>query len=336
MIASTINLKASPKIPSKSERFMMDEVQWSNENYTGATPRISIPFSLRRLLSSYLGPAIRVRRSSDNAEEDIYFNGEDLDEAALLGFVGSSSGFIRTWYDQFGSLNANQTTTSAQPRIVLDGVIDRVNNKPAIFFNGAHFLLSGTAADWKWLQNDSESSGGIFVVSQCGIVDDPNTLYIICGTSATIVSPGGFYLGFEDRISVRENCIANLIGGNTSGTTYSLHRQEANTTLANQQFIAIHTRVNSGTAIERSLMSTNNGLIQKGNTDTGTANASNPRHGLKIGTSESSSGVNSFFMVGYIQELIFIKAHLLGLGFEQGFFYNANQYYKVYQYQNIL
>jgi hypothetical protein len=92
-------------------------------------------YSLRKLSSTYTGSAIRVRRSNDNAEQDIGFDSNgDLDESALTSFVGANSGFIRTLYDQNGSNNANQTNTSQQPRIVNAGTIEREpnSNKPAI------------------------------------------------------------------------------------------------------------------------------------------------------------------------------------------------------------
>jgi hypothetical protein len=93
---------------------------------------------LRKLRNAYTGNAIRVRRSSDNAEADIGFTTiGDLDTAALLTFVGSGSGFVTTWYDQSGNnRNATQTTASNQPRIVNSGVLEAVNGKPAISFDG--------------------------------------------------------------------------------------------------------------------------------------------------------------------------------------------------------
>ena len=53
-------------------------------------------YSLRKLRAAYTGSAVRVRRSSDNAEANIGFasNG-DLDTAALLAFVGAGNGLLR-------------------------------------------------------------------------------------------------------------------------------------------------------------------------------------------------------------------------------------------------
>ena len=70
--------------------------------------------------SAYTGPLIRVRRSSDNAEIDIYalYNGE-LDTTFLLNFTGAGNGFVARWYDQSGNdQNLTQTTAANQPRIV--------------------------------------------------------------------------------------------------------------------------------------------------------------------------------------------------------------------------
>ncbi len=94
--------------------------------------------SLRRLLTSYTGPAIKVRRSSDNTELDIGFasNGS-LDTTGLLDFVGNGSGYVTTWYDQSGhSYHLTQTTAASQPRIVNNGVVDSLNGKPCVVFDG--------------------------------------------------------------------------------------------------------------------------------------------------------------------------------------------------------
>lgn len=87
--------------------------------------------SLRKLVSTATS-AIRVRRSSDNTEQDIGFTGDALDTASLLAFVGAGSAYVTIWYDQSGNgLNATQATAASQPRIVNAGVYDG-----KIVFNG--------------------------------------------------------------------------------------------------------------------------------------------------------------------------------------------------------
>lgn len=79
-------------------------------------------WSIRKLTSAYAGAALRVRRSSDSAEQDIGFSGGWLDTAALLAFVGAGDGFVVSWYDQSGNgRNLNQATTANQPKIVASG-----------------------------------------------------------------------------------------------------------------------------------------------------------------------------------------------------------------------
>lgn len=108
--------------------------------YSGA----SYAFSTRKLRTAYSGNAIRVRRSSDNAEQNIGFNGTELDTSALTTFVGAGSGFITTWYNQAGGSNHFiQTSSVAQPIIVNSGTLITRNSKPSIFFNGSaggHYL----------------------------------------------------------------------------------------------------------------------------------------------------------------------------------------------------
>jgi hypothetical protein len=88
------------------------------DDYSGAT----VGYSLRKLRSAYSGNCIRVRRSSDNTEQNIGFVNNILDTASLLTFVGAGNGFVTTWYDQSGNgNNAIQTTAGSQPQIVSSG-----------------------------------------------------------------------------------------------------------------------------------------------------------------------------------------------------------------------
>ena len=108
---------------------------------TSSTPS-TVAYSLRKLSTSYTGNAVLVRRSSDNATQNIGFTASGLlNETALLAFVGTGSGFVQTWYDQSGfNRHATQTNFANQPRIVNAGVIERQNGVPSISFTGSSFL----------------------------------------------------------------------------------------------------------------------------------------------------------------------------------------------------
>jgi hypothetical protein len=106
-------------------------------------------YSLRKLSSTYAGFAIRVRRSSDNTEQNIGFDSSgNLDTTALLSFVGSGNGFVTTWYDQSTAVKTMiQPTATSQPTIVSAGSLISRNGKPIIKFNSTnHLYMSGSVS----------------------------------------------------------------------------------------------------------------------------------------------------------------------------------------------
>jgi hypothetical protein len=108
------------------------------DNYSGS----AAAYSLRRIgPSGYFGPAIRVRRDSDNTLRDIGFTSDgQLDTVGLLDFVGvTGSGFVQTWYDQSGNgRDASQATAGSQPLVIRSGSILIQNTKPTVQFDGSN------------------------------------------------------------------------------------------------------------------------------------------------------------------------------------------------------
>jgi len=99
-------------------------------------PSAAAAYSVRKLRTAYTGNAIRVRRSSDNAEQDIGFVAGNLDTTTLTTFCSGTNGFVTTWYDQSGNANnAAQIIALNQPQIVIAGAIVTVNTKSAIKFS---------------------------------------------------------------------------------------------------------------------------------------------------------------------------------------------------------
>jgi hypothetical protein len=55
--------------------------------------------------------------------------------------ANTANGFVTTWYDQSGNnRNATQTTAGSQPRIVNAGIIEAINGKPVVSFDGTDIL----------------------------------------------------------------------------------------------------------------------------------------------------------------------------------------------------
>ena len=120
-------------------------------HFFGGNPldeNFALGFSLRRIRSSYTGYCIEVRRSSDNATLNIGFDSSGyLDISTLLSFVGSGSGFVKTWYNQSILLqDAIQLTNANQPNIVNSGTLRIEGGKACIFFDGINDSLMVTTA----------------------------------------------------------------------------------------------------------------------------------------------------------------------------------------------
>ena len=110
---------------------------------------ITAAYSLRKLRTAYTGSAIRIRRFSDNAEQDIGFDSNgDLDTSAITSFIGSSNAAVVTWYEQSGQAsnwNLTNSLTTGQPRIAASGFLYTLNSKPAIAdTTGAHRMSFNT------------------------------------------------------------------------------------------------------------------------------------------------------------------------------------------------
>lgn len=109
-------------------------------------------YALFKLKAAYTGWCLEIRRDSDNATVDVGFdsNGEfSLDSPVSAGgtlgtWIGSNSGFVRSWYNQAEGPNnfpLTSSLTTNQPRVVNAGVVETFNGKPAMISIDATDLL---------------------------------------------------------------------------------------------------------------------------------------------------------------------------------------------------
>jgi len=90
-------------------------------------------YSLRQL-SSTVTSVVRVRRSSDNTEQD--FTAAEITDGTLASFCGVGEGFVAKWYDQSNSADVYNLTALQQPKIVSGGSVILENGKPCMEFDG--------------------------------------------------------------------------------------------------------------------------------------------------------------------------------------------------------
>lgn len=171
----------------------------SSENLPLDNVSASLAVSTRKLSSSYSGNCIRVRRSSDNTEQDIGFSGNALDTSSLLSFVGANDGFVVRWYDQSGNGRYfNQSTTANQPQIVSSGsVVTGVGGEPALNCDGSNdgFSLLNSNATSTTISNIITASA--YTAFSIFTLDTIST-----STGATYVTPylwgdSGRYIGLH-------------------------------------------------------------------------------------------------------------------------------------------
>jgi hypothetical protein len=132
----------------------------------------NVAISMRKLTAGATN-CIKVRRSSDNMEQDFGFVGSNpnspLDTAAVVSFVGAGNdGFITTFYDQ--STNGNnglQSTSTNQPLIVQNGTLVDSASIAALLFT--------FTTPYKWLNianvNDKTT------ITSFRVVDTNDTKY---------------------------------------------------------------------------------------------------------------------------------------------------------------
>jgi hypothetical protein len=121
----------------------------STPTFTGvldSLPATGAAFSVRRLSNAYAGPLMRVRRSSDNATQNIGATiGGNLDTTALASFCGTASCSVAALYDQSGNVrDAVQANAAYQPLIVSGGVTELEGARPAMRFveSSGQFLVA--------------------------------------------------------------------------------------------------------------------------------------------------------------------------------------------------
>lgn len=76
-----------------------------------------------RFVSTYLGPLVRLRRSSDNSERDFgpAAGGDWVDTAAITAWLAGGTASVKTLYDQRGVKHWTQNTATMQPTLTISG-----------------------------------------------------------------------------------------------------------------------------------------------------------------------------------------------------------------------
>lgn len=274
------------------------QIYWngSQNGLLNTYPNAAAAYSLRNLSSTYTGALIRVRRSSDNTELDIYgtYQG-NLDTATLLSFVGAGNGFVTTWYDQSSNgRNLIQATASNQPIIVFNGVIETQGGAYAAYFNGTSQVLA-TSANATWLSN---------------------TAYSVFAFETPVVKVDNYFFGSSYAGTTTNNAI--IIGyRSTTQTTIAHYNNDANFSFTQTAVKRLHSIFFKNTGSEYYINSASLGTLSQ---PTAAATVNN--------TIQMGRALTSLFYNGRISEMVVYASNQLTnrVGIES----NINSYYSIY------
>jgi hypothetical protein len=151
---------------------------------------------IRRLLTSYEGALVRIRRSSDDAEQDVGVTSAGLlDTAAITSFVGANSAYVTTVYDQSGnSRNYLQATASLQPRLVNAGTLETNSGQPAIFnisASSTRLAMAAAVSARTWIATAYQNAS----LDYAGLITGTSSIVLIAAAApdtAFAPSPAGY------------------------------------------------------------------------------------------------------------------------------------------------
>ena len=222
-------------------------------------PGSFVAWSLRKLRNAYSGSCIRVRRSSDDSEQDIGFSSNALDTTDLDSFCGSNSCYVVTWYDQSGNgCDITHATASKQPRIVNSGTLETVNSLPAVLFDGTDdVLISADGFDCEFSAfagyqvvaptNAALADNGHGVTTHYGD-DGAETYWTLNGNSGLVSLETITFLGKDNNNTVNWRLGTTLLAHSwsageqllydleflTSGTDYNVNNSSVTIGITNQ------------------------------------------------------------------------------------------------------
>jgi hypothetical protein len=242
----------------------------------------------RRLRAAYTGAIIRVRRSSDNTEQDFSGSGATgaVDTAVVAAFCGAGNGFLTTIYDQSGNgRNLTQSTTTKQPAVVESGVAVTAGTRLAAKYVTATNQSMSVAASSSLFNFMHTTAGSVAVVCQSNnTVSNKSIIRTNSGASTP-----GFQLtrSTTDRLILSAGQI-NVAGSPTAGTSVLINTTADLTSTANTIIVALYDPDN-GTASARARVWGNGTQSATSNAATGTPFVENSTGNLFVGNSTNET-----------------------------------------------
>ncbi|NTW90068.1 MAG: hypothetical protein HGB37_04150 [Candidatus Moranbacteria bacterium] len=187
-----------------------------------------VALSLRQLDDGYEGDAIRVRRDSDDAEADFGFDENGLlDMEAIETWLGSSDGYVTTWYGQDPTgYDAVQATEGNQPQIAEAGaVLLDEDGVPVITFDGADdFMTISSLTLQTYFSLFVRGIPGDYIIAEHGLDANSNPgFYFTNDDQYWMINRGAGYYGHNTgflQYPKTASGIMSLISGSDAARHY--------------------------------------------------------------------------------------------------------------------
>jgi hypothetical protein len=164
-------------------------------------------YATRKVVAAYAGDCLRLRRSSDDAESDFGFSGDDLDTAAIATWLSAATGYVVTWYDQSGNgHDATQSDATKQFTYLASGI------------NGKPVLVSDNSDDY------------LACDSLAGLLDGASTPWAVAAVAQIVVDGGAHTLFGLGRSSTTQPFHHMVIG--TTGYFGGARRNDSGAAVA--------------------------------------------------------------------------------------------------------
>jgi hypothetical protein len=260
--------------------------------------------SVARQLTKKHTKAFRVRRSNDNAVMDIGFmNNGELDVATLMNFVGVNSGYIQLLYGCNGDILSNNNT-SKEPRIVNSGILDTINNKATMVFDGLNDAL------WCSSTNNNDIKNQPLYISIVSLIDE------------TYSSDGWLLVKNLDSLANMQYSVQ--IKNVNKQASFFIEGVSNNIASSDINSIVVNIANLLSFQWENTQMRINKNGTQNGVTDifSGTLTS---REFFTIGARQTTSSLQSAFFKGKISEIILLNGNKMQNIFDK----NTMKYYSI-------
>ncbi len=219
-------------------------------------------------------------------------------DAADTATIFTSGSEVTQINDKSGNSRNFTGTSGSRPSTG----VETQNGKNVLSLDGDFLTSSSAASTWKFLHDSTGSS--VFSVVTFGTSSNPDTAFILLGSSGAATANIGLSMFYDDRLSLsRNNAFVLFVNRGLAGTTAASNVSLDVATPNSARIITALTDPANGTAANRSIVRIDAGPELKNSTATDALSTADPTFTLQIG----SGGNGALPFTGKLAEIIIVS-----------------------------